>query len=1018
MATRALPDLIARLQLDLPTSQVAAAKARAAELGAAFQGSTAGINAAEKSAANLHSRLATLNGALLDVAKLAAGGLVAGVGAAAAGMGEAVGKAGAYQAQLQRLVGTAGESEQNIGMVGSAILAMAGTVGYSAQDLAGAMYTVESAGFHAGSGLSVLQTSAEAAKAENADLAVVADAVTSALNAYGLQGNQATQVTDQMLTAVSLGKTNFQDLAGSMGEVLPTAASAGVGLDQVGAAMATMTAQGTQAQMAATDVGYAIRGLENPSSTAQQTLKDLGVGATTFADELRSKGLFQTLQDLQDAIGNKFPAGSAQYNAALQSILGNVQGLQAVLELGGQHAQTFQSNLEAMGSSGGKTTAVFDDQMKTFNGTMDRFRSGADAAGIAIGTQLLPYVTSAAGWLADHLVPASQALTTTLQQVITAIQGGADPMQVLDTALTDLGVGADNAQIASDDLGTAWNILKGAFDDTKASLGAIVGFVGKLNDLGLLVPILGGLAGAWAVWNAAVLVSNIQLAVNAALAGGPGLAAFAIRVIAATIAMGPLNAVTALWNILLTANPIGLIILGIGLLIAGIILLVTHWSQVTAFIGGTVWPLMQQFGGWISGTFTALWGTLSGAVGAAWQAIWGSVTYWAGVISGAVVGWALGMRDNAQAVFGMFVAEVAGDWSAIAGGVEAAWGYIYGRVTSWAGLIRDTVVNIFNAAVNGIGSAFSWVGTKVHDGLVTARTILGNFVDFLRSIPFLGGILQAAGVPSSADLPTFAKGAYVDKPTVGVFGEAGPEVLIPVGAGAGPGAIDLWKRAGHALGLGGVHEILGSSAPLECLGYLVSLGFTAGAGVPAAIDLAGRASDGEPAGSVGISTIGTFGHAWLNLGGGLVLDSNFVGNDVIAIHDLSDIPDQVGSIPWGAKLGAAVLSSVPGISAALNVTGAIQGVINQALSGYGGWPGTLAKGVMDATIDGIAKRLDDGGPWPSGTLGYNGSGSTEWVQTAEEHARSGDTYNINIPLQSGLDPDTLARKLVWRLGLR
>jgi len=69
-------------------------------------------------------------------------------------------------------------------MVRQGMLDMAGQVGYSAEELVAAMYKVSSGGQIGAKGLDVLRASAEGAKAENADLAVVADAVTSVLQDY------------------------------------------------------------------------------------------------------------------------------------------------------------------------------------------------------------------------------------------------------------------------------------------------------------------------------------------------------------------------------------------------------------------------------------------------------------------------------------------------------------------------------------------------------------------------------------------------------------------------------------------------------------------------------------------------------------------------------------------------------------------------------------------------------------------------------------------------------------------
>ena len=76
--------------------------------------------------------------------------------------------------------------------------------------------------------------------------------MTTALTDYHLKAGSAATVTSQLVATVASGKTHMNDLAGSLATVLPAASAAGLGLDQVLGAMATMTAEGTPAADAAT----------------------------------------------------------------------------------------------------------------------------------------------------------------------------------------------------------------------------------------------------------------------------------------------------------------------------------------------------------------------------------------------------------------------------------------------------------------------------------------------------------------------------------------------------------------------------------------------------------------------------------------------------------------------------------------------------------------------------------------------------------------------------------------------
>ena len=61
-------------------------------------------------------------------------------------------------------------------------------------------------------------------------------------------------------------------------------------------------------------------------------LGKLGVSTSEVAYTLTHQGLNAALQEIPDAIAKKFPAGSAEYNAALRAAVGGTRGFTAALE--------------------------------------------------------------------------------------------------------------------------------------------------------------------------------------------------------------------------------------------------------------------------------------------------------------------------------------------------------------------------------------------------------------------------------------------------------------------------------------------------------------------------------------------------------------------------------------------------------------------------------------------------------------------------------------------------------------
>lgn len=230
---------------------------------------------------------------------------------AAAVAGESIHLAADFQETTTQLVTGGGESEAALGQVRQGLLKMAPAVGMGPVALAKAMFLVESAGYHGAAGLKVMQAAAEGAKIGGSDATVVADGLTTALTDYHLKASDAATITSQLVETVASGKTNMQDLAGSLHNVLPAAAAAHIGLQQVLGAMATMTGQGISADQASQDLANTIRQLQKPSQQQAAYMDQLGISVTKLQTGMGKVGLTGTMNTLVSAITEHMgPAGT------------------------------------------------------------------------------------------------------------------------------------------------------------------------------------------------------------------------------------------------------------------------------------------------------------------------------------------------------------------------------------------------------------------------------------------------------------------------------------------------------------------------------------------------------------------------------------------------------------------------------------------------------------------------------------------------------------------------------------
>lgn len=296
--------------------------------------------------------------------------------------------------QIKSLVGVAGAE---VDAMGEKAKVMASETGTSANEAAEALFFITSAGLRGSEAMSVLQASLKAAAVGLGDTKTVADLATSAMNAYGSEVLSATDATDVMVSAVREGKLEADELAGSMGRVLPIASAMGVSFDEVGAAFAALSRTGTNAAEAATQIRGIFSSLLKPTTDAEEALTEMGLSSAELRKQLKEKGLLSTLQTLKENFDGN--------DTAAQRVFGNVRALSGIMDLLGANAGTTNQIFERMTNSLGATETAFGELSesaefklrKAINETKNSFME----TGQVVLESLLPHLQDLAKSITD-----------------------------------------------------------------------------------------------------------------------------------------------------------------------------------------------------------------------------------------------------------------------------------------------------------------------------------------------------------------------------------------------------------------------------------------------------------------------------------------------------------------------------------------------------------------------------------------------------------------------------------------
>lgn len=116
--------------------------------------------------------------------------------------------------------------------------------GVAVADLSESVYSAISASVNTANAVDFVAQANALAVGGFTQTATAVDILTTALNAYQLEADQTQNVADMLIMTQNLGKTTVDELASSMGKVIPTAKSLNVDLDVLCGAYAVMTANG------------------------------------------------------------------------------------------------------------------------------------------------------------------------------------------------------------------------------------------------------------------------------------------------------------------------------------------------------------------------------------------------------------------------------------------------------------------------------------------------------------------------------------------------------------------------------------------------------------------------------------------------------------------------------------------------------------------------------------------------------------------------------------------------------
>jgi len=331
-----------------------------------------------------------------------------------AGVSKLAQESAKYNTALKEVSTLVDTNKVSMSEMTAAIEDQAKQYGSSSTESAKAFYQAISAG--AGTvaeATEVMNAANRLAIAGNTDVLTSVDGLTSAVNAYGESSEGFAATSDAIFTAVKFGKTTVDEMASSVGKLAPLANSAGVSFDEMAAATASLTAAGLSTSEAMTAQKAMLTSVIKPTKEASDVAAQLGIDFSTTAIE--SQGLAGWLQTVMEKSGGNVDT--------LGQLFGSVEGLNAVLALGGESADHFSETLAAMGDKAGATDEAFEKMASGPAFQFDKLMANLTTTLLSLGNDALEMITPAMTLLNEAMDEGTQVFGEYEPLVILLIDG-------------------------------------------------------------------------------------------------------------------------------------------------------------------------------------------------------------------------------------------------------------------------------------------------------------------------------------------------------------------------------------------------------------------------------------------------------------------------------------------------------------------------------------------------------------------------------------------------------------------
>lgn len=411
---------------------------------------------------------------------------------------------GNFEQQMNRVKAISGATGGQFDQLKQRAVELGASSVFSASEVAQAMENMASAGMNVNDIYSASAGVMDLAAVSGRDMGLAAEAVASAMNQFGIAGENATHVADVYAKAAADTNAETVDMAEAMKYAGPVMSSLNSSFEETAAAIGIMSNAGIKGSQAGITLRTAMQRLAAPTDVASKLMQSLGISA--YNSEGQMKPISELLPHLQERLSG---LSEEQRNNALNTLFGkeSLSGMLALLDSAGPEFDGVVSGLQ---NSNGAAKEMADTMNSGLTGSIENLKGKLETAAITVSERFAPYIEQ----LADKVGELTEWFTNLSEE---------QQDQIIKWGLVAAAAGP--ALVVFGKIAGALGTTFKALGTVSSGIGKLVGKVAPLitNFAGMETAAVGATGAASNFGGAVGLLSNpLGLVVGgaAALAGG------------------------------------------------------------------------------------------------------------------------------------------------------------------------------------------------------------------------------------------------------------------------------------------------------------------------------------------------------------------------------------------------------------------------------------------------------------------------------------------------------------------